>query len=373
LVSGRAAPFDANVLRMAARVEACHTVPASLGYHRPMRTWVWMPLVIVALAAGPAAAGDKAAAEAAFLQGRGLMKAKKYVEACTAFEKSQQLDAEFGTEYNLARCYEQVGRLASAWTAYRELAQRDTNPGRRTDSARRASGLAPRLTKLLVSVRDPVDGLVVTRNGEVVTASVGIESPVDPGDYEIAASAPGYAAWSIKVSAAKEGGTVQVTVPALDKKTAAPPPPPDKVVPPRPHHTTPLPGGPAVVGKTSSGSSGKVIGLSVGGAGVLATGVGLYFGYRASSKWSDAQALCPGPSGAECPDAATKTMADDLSSSAKTAGNVSTVLVGVGVAAVATGVVLYVTAPRHGPAEHALRIVPTASPDGFAVTAAGSF
>ena len=335
-----------------------------------MRTWLWMPIVIVALAAGPAAAGDKAAAEAAFLQGRSLMKAQKYVEACMAFEKSQKLDPELGTEYNMARCYEQIGRLASAWSAYRELAQRDNNPGRRADSARRAGALAPRLTKLLVSVRDPVDGLVVTRNGEDVTASVGIESPVDPGTYEIAASAPGYAAWSIKVSAAREGGTVQVTVPALDKQTAVPPP---DHVPPPPDHTTPLPGRPAVVGETSSGSSRKLIGLSVGGAGVLATGVGLYFGYRASSKWSDAQALCPGPSGAECPDASTKTMADDLTSSAKTAGNVSTVLVGVGVAAVATGVVLYVTAPKHGPAEHALRIVPTASPDGFAVTAAGSF
>ena len=52
----------------------------------------------------------------------------------------------------------------------------------------------------------------------------------------------------------------------------------------------------------------------------------------------------------------------------------STVLVGVGLAAVATGVVLYVTAPKHGgAAEHALRVVPTAGPGGFGLTAAGSF
>jgi len=336
-----------------------------------MRTWLWTPFVIVALAAGPAAAGNKAAAEAAFLQGRDLLKAGKYAEACTAFEKSQKLDPELGTEYNLATCWEKTGRLASAWAAYRELAQRDTNVGRRADSAQRASALAPRLTKLLISVRDPVEGIVVTRNGEDVTASVGIESPVDPGDYEIVASAPGYSPWSIKVSAIKEGGTVQVTVPALEKAAPAP----DKVPPIGPAHvTTAGPGpGPAVGATAAPHSNRKLIGLTVGGTGLAATAVGLYFGLRAGSKWNDAQNLCPGPAGAECPDAMTKAQADSLEASAKTAGNVSTVLVGVGVAAIATGVVLYVTAPKHGRAEHALRLVPTAGPDGFAVTAAGSF
>jgi hypothetical protein len=59
--------------------------------------------------------------------------------------------------------------------------------------------------------------------------------------------------------------------------------------------------------------------------------------------------------------------------SAKTYGNVSSVLVGVGVAAVAAGVVLYVTSPSGASEQTALRWIPTATSDGFAVTAAGRF
>lgn len=332
-----------------------------------MRVRVALTLVLTSALAGTAVAGDKAAGEAAFLQAKSLMAEGKTAEACAAFEKSQAADPQLGTEYNLARCYETLGRLASAWTEYRELAQRDTNAGRRADSQKRADALQPRLIKLLVSVRAPVPNLKVARNGNDVSASVGIESPVDPGEYEISAAAPGYKPWSVKVSASQEGGTVQVTVPELEKL-----PVDDKGPPPTDRKMEPLPPGPGLAATTKPAkSSRKLIGLSVGGVGLAATGVGLFFGSKAMSKWNDVKKLCPDST---CPDDATKAMGDKLKDEATSAGNVSTVLVGVGVAAIAAGVVLYVTAPKPGAAEHAgLEVTPIVSPDGFAVTAAGHF
>src|SRR5688572_18404856 len=57
-------------------------------------------------------------ADQLFQEGRALVEAGKFVEACPKFEESQQLDPGLGTLLNLAACYEQVGMLASALTAF---------------------------------------------------------------------------------------------------------------------------------------------------------------------------------------------------------------------------------------------------------------
>lgn len=114
-------------------------------------------------------------------------------------------------------CSEKQGKLASAWTAYREVAQRDTSEGRRKDAAKRADAIAPRLTKLLVnSAASPV-GFAVKVNGTDATNLLGIETPVDPGQYSVVASAPGYKDWTATVSATGEGLTVTVSIPALSR------------------------------------------------------------------------------------------------------------------------------------------------------------
>ncbi len=339
-----------------------------------MRIWVPVVLVVCTLSS-PALAGDKAIAEAAFQQGKALLAAGKIHEACTAFEKSQANDPELGTEYNLALCYEKDGRLASAWAAFRELAQRDTNAGRKADSDKHAAALQPRLIKLLISVRAPVAGLKVTRNGEDVSDSVGIESPVDPGDYEIGAVADGFKPWSVKVSAKQEGGTVQVTVPELEKLPETEKTSPD-------HGMKPLPTGPGpAVGATTTPAGHKPLGLYIAAGGGGAAIVGLVFGGLAMSKHSTANKDCGG-SVDNCMYAMGTpqfTQAQNDENSAKTMGNVSTVLVGVGAAAIIGGAILYFTSHEEaaGPAEQApeesIRFAPTITPDGFAVTAVGTF
>jgi hypothetical protein len=84
----------------------------------------------------------------------------------------------------------------------------------------------------------------------------------------------------------------------------------------------------------------KTVALVIGGVGIVAAGVGAYFGVSAISKNSDSNAdgHCVGN---RCDPTGTQLRNDAMS-----AGNISTVLIGVGAAAVAAAGVLWLTAPK---------------------------
>jgi hypothetical protein len=324
--------------------------------------------IVISSAAGRARAdNDTATAEAAFLKGKDLMKAGKIEEACDAFARSQTLDPQDGTAYNLALCDEQAGKLASAWGLFRQLAQTDSNKKRRKDSDKHGQALAPRLTKMLITVDfEGVPGIVITRNGDDVTAAVGIESPVDPGDYTIVVTAPGYQSFTATVSATGEGMTVAVSVPPLEKTAAT-------------QVTEPAPGGdrpvdrvdPAPVATTRGGGGHrKVIGLSVAGGGIVIAATGLVFGALASSHHQEALDVCGGDT--RCANADDAAAATDLEARAHTDGNVASVLVAAGGVALAAGIVLWLTAPSgHHASEHAILFTPVVTDDTVAVSIRG--
>jgi Flp pilus assembly protein TadD len=91
-----------------------------------MRIAPWFVVLAVVTSATVAHADDKAAAEAQFVKAKKLMKDGKTAEACEAFAKSQELDPQLGTRYNLGICYQQLGKTASAWVLFRDVAQIDT-------------------------------------------------------------------------------------------------------------------------------------------------------------------------------------------------------------------------------------------------------
>jgi serine/threonine-protein kinase len=93
-------------------------------------------------------------------------------------------------------------------------------------------------------------------------------------------------------------------------------------------------------------STAKTIGLVVGGAGVAGIALGTVFGLLASSKWSQAKNDC----GHGCPNGSP---ARSEQNEASTDGTVSTIAFAIGGVALATGFVLYLTAPATRPPEAA--------------------
>jgi hypothetical protein len=316
------------------------------------RVCVSASAILVACAAllwaAPAAAQD-AAAEALFNQGRDLMKQKKFAEACEKFADSHELDPSVGALLNLADCREQNGQIASAWAAYREAASlaRQRNDKKREQTAMdKAKKLEGRLSYLIIEVpaETRVDGMILMRNGEPVVSALWDEKvPVDPGKYVIRVEAPGYEPAEVEVNVEARGGEARAQVPAREP-------------PPRPSEGGPGPGQPsggnepdegtpslttdAPVADTGGMPTGRKIAIGAGALGVVGLATGVVFGLRASSQWDDAKAECVDGDFNNC-----STRGVSLQKDAKSSATLATVGVGVGVAALAAGAVLWFLNP----------------------------
>jgi hypothetical protein len=345
----------------------------------------WVVIVVACVLGGTAVADNATGAEAAFQRGRTLVKEGKYKEACAAFEQSYKLEPQLGTRYNLALCWEKLGRLASAWTALREVAQRDTNKARRDQAAAKATQLEPKLAKVRISA-PAVPGLKITSNGDDATNLVDLDSPTDPGAYEIVATAPGHKPWSTRIDVNQPGKVIVVTVPPFDSAVGG-----------RPTGTTPPvkpdgPAGTAVGPKTdarseagtpdSRSSSVEAVsdrprttgrattGKLIAGAGAAVAATGLVFGVLARSKWNAVRDLCGDDLICDTGDDFER--GKQLGDAATLRGNVSTGLVVVGAAGVAVGVVLWLTAPK--PRERAaLHVAPTSDGRSVGLVLGGAF
>jgi tetratricopeptide (TPR) repeat protein len=139
------------------------------------------------------------------------MAQNQHAAACAAFEQSQRLDPQYGTQYNLAICYDKLGKLATAWNLYRELARSDSNAARRARAGQSAAALASRVPKLRLVLPNHPDGVQVLLNGVDASALLGIEAPVDAGRYTVAATAPGHRPWQGTVDA-QDGRVVTVVI-----------------------------------------------------------------------------------------------------------------------------------------------------------------
>jgi hypothetical protein len=313
-------------------------------------------LVAVVVCASAIATADPSAGEL-FKQGRALVKQGKHAEACEKFKKSQELDPELGTLFNIAQCEEKTGKLASALAAYREVVAKDTNADRKALAAEYQSKLEPRVPKIVVQVEQPPSSLVVTLDGSTGAKPVAANMPVpvDMGDYTVIARADGYRELSTKVHVSSEGATTTVPVSLAlvhDQENV--------VV----THNVPVQEPPAPEPQRSHRKRYGIITLGVGGA-AIATGV--VFGVIANGKWSDAKAVCGGTT---CPTQMQVDQAQALGNDARSAGNLSTGLVVAGGVLATAGLVLWLTAPTE---EHAMHVTATATPTSTGVTLSGSF
>lgn len=272
-------------------------------------------------------AATVAVAEKLFEEGRTLMEAQRYEEACPRLAESARLDPATGTLLNLAECFERTGRMASAWATYRRAetaARRQGNRARLDFATEGFERTAKKLAFLTVDVAERAPGLVVKRGEEMVgPGSFGVAVPVDPGVYSLSASADARAAWKIEAKVDPEQ-RVRVVVPALAPALAS------------------ASGPTAASAETPSaapGSTQRLLGWVFTGVGAIAVGTGFGFGFVAKSKNDEARRDY-------CTSVSCSSRGDAILDDADRAAAVSTVLVVGGAAIAASGIVLVLTAPR---------------------------
>lgn len=249
-------------------------------------------VALASLAAIAPAHADSAAAEALFRDGRALIKAGKLKEGCDKIAASEKLESSVGTLLNLGDCREKQGRLASAWAAFREaeaLAKRRGDDDKRlVEAGKRAQALEPKLSNLVIEVPQPVDGLVIRRDDEVVDrGGWNTPLPVDPTSHTIVAEAPGYKPWKLDVSIDPRSRRRVVQVPRLEQAA------PDEVIPAPVvinQPTTAVLRRPVVRSRTWSTTRGVAVAVGVLGAGALVTGA--VFGSRADDLQDKSNMIC---------------------------------------------------------------------------------
>jgi hypothetical protein len=328
-------------------------------------------LLLTAPRAHAADPRDPALAETLFQEGRKLLEAQDYAAACPKLAESQRLDPATGTLMALAMCHQAQGRTATAWAEYLDVAAASKREGRadRQRVARaRIQALEGMLASVSVSVSPGADvpSLVVQRDGVVLRrATWNVPSPVDPGEHVIEARAPGKKAWTSRVTVHPRAA-IKVVVPPLENDPAAgaasaatpvaQESPPSEDRPPEAQPTAQT-----HEESASRKPSQRTIGYAVGAVGIVATGVGLYAGLRAIGSASDAKSQCGG-SAAACRDPrGVDTMQD-----ARTSALVSNIAIGAGLAAVAAGVYLVLTAPKPA-AEPRAAVAVRPEPHGAAI------
>jgi len=284
---------------------------------------------------------DAATAARLFDEGIALVDRGEHAAASEKFEQSFALERLSITAYNLASCYQKVGRIASAWHLFIEAekgyladAARAPDPATRDDAKRsasfaagRAGELAPRLPHLVIRLRspDPQAAVMVTRDGvPVPPAELGVPVPVDPGAHEVRASAAGYEDVDVRVDVL-EAETAAVEVPSLVPLPA--PPTSTPLVEPPAH---PWWSRPAVI-------------YSVGGVGVASVATGLTFGTLAWMRKRDAVKL--GCDFSTDPGTCQSTEAKAVADRARTFSHVSTAAVAAGTVLVGAALVAYLLAP----------------------------
>jgi hypothetical protein len=276
-----------------------------------------------------------------FYDARRLMAEQRWAEACPKLEASEREDPGKGTEFNLADCYEHVGRLASALALFERVAAEshaDKMPAHEALARQRVQALSSRVPVLTVDVGPEarVDDLELYRDGKTLpTLEWSTPIHVDPGRHTIAARAPNRTPWENAVELA-EGAAVTVHVPPLATLVQATPVPSTSSAP------ASMPGDQAqrAAGHATGDPGGvqKTIGLALGGAGLATVAVGAVFGALSLAARNQANAVCRGS-------ACTSTEGVDDRTAAMDRGNVATLLVITGACVTSAAVVVWLTAP----------------------------
>lgn len=319
--------------------------------------------LVLTLGARSVRAGDPdprnlATATALFQQGKALVDAGKYAEACPVLENAQHLVAGIGVTLYLGDCYEHTGRLVPAWEQFdraRQLAE--SNHDARASVARdRADRLWPKLPKLTFVVPPSVDvaGLTVTEDGTTVDRGVyNEERPAVPGTHRIRAAAPGRKPWESTVDVTASAATVRVEVPTLAEDPPTPTEPQPNGASSAPHRSNDVSW---LMDRPTPMPAQRIWGLAVLGAGAAFLTVSAVLGLEAKSQMDDSNTSGHCQPNDRCDATGLAARSDAI-----TKATWSTVTAVGGIACVAGGALLFLTA-KDAPPERSLSLA--ARPQG---------
>lgn len=311
---------------------------------------------------------NRASAGVLFDEAQAALAASKIEEACSKLEASQKLDAQLGTLLHLSACYERLGRVASAWSGWREAADwaGQRNDEREKIARRHAQELEPQVPWLTLRLLKPAPaGLEAKRDGlPVAPALLGSAVPVDPGTHKIEVSAPGFQKLEKDVTLAQ--GVRQVV--EIDLQLASAPAAASAAPPPLVPSDPP---GNAAAPSDKGGGFQRPLGLAVGGLGVVALGVGTYFGLDARSLLGDRDDVCPTRKGCTVAEGEKN---EQLSDDARKSARIANIAWVGGAVLAAAGVTLWLTAPQEKTSASVRpRVTPWASAEGAGCFVQGAF
>ncbi|MBV9948460.1 MAG: hypothetical protein JOZ69_16535, partial [Myxococcales bacterium] len=223
------------------------------------------------------------------------------------------------------------GRTASAWSEFssaKQWAERQNQHERAAFAQKHMTAIEARLFSIVFAT-PTIPGLELLVDGGLLSAAAaGTPLPLDPGDHQVAARAPGYEAWHATIPVPAEAGKITVTVPELKPAPVAATPAATSTAHAQASSPQPL-AGTNDEGSTSGAVSRVPMWISLGVA-VASVGVGSVFGVLTFSARDAASSECPN----------NRCIGSGLSDidRAKTDATVSTIGFGVGIAAVASAV-----------------------------------
>lgn len=297
--------------------------------------------VAVVVAARSAHADDNIAkADKLFDEGRALMSSDLHA-ACEKFEESLKFNSQaIGTLMNVALCDEKLGRTASAVAKFSEARDRAKEGNMEVHlkaAEERLAALAPRVPHVkLVFAAPPLPDTRILIDDKVIAMADIADIAIDPGEHPLVVSAPNHLPFQTTVRVA-EGEHRDVNVPALRSGTG------------------------------SRRTIGKIV--TVSGGVLVASGIvlGLVAKGRYDDQFDGADAPCDKETRlCNTVDGQTAT------ERARTLGVVATVVGGVGLAAGAVGLYLWLRAPKEARTKQ-VAVLPHLAPGEAGVVAVGRF
>jgi hypothetical protein len=289
--------------------------------------------------ARPPTKDDIRRADELFAVGNKFMSARNYADACPAYEQAFRLDPTVNGAFNLADCHEALGRTATAyldWLEVARLAKAKNKPDKLAKATERGNQLFVKLSTIEVKLQTQTmadSSVVVLVDDEPVDpAWLTTAHAIDPGTHFVEVRAAGKVTWRTKVLVAPEADRQVVAVPVLvaeAKDAPAPSAAPQALTAPpaKPVESPPL--------RDERRHSTILPGALTLGVGVVSLGFGGYMAMKSASTKSDAEATARANPG----------IGLDLSQ-ARTQQTWARIGLGVGVLASGVGAYLILTSPK---------------------------